>query len=249
LGNLRLLKLRKAIKKTRIFLMTDILDSFKSLFYTCFMLKSNPNIKFASYFTEPSSPAHRQYLALRNFFADGYTAEQIAKKSGYSASTVYSMVRDFKEKLASSDLEDPFFKENKTGRKPIDHEGEIEKTVINLRKKYFSVPDIQIAMNALGFNLTIYSIEKILTDAGFARLPRRDKKFRREIVSSYEPKLSAPIASRLSPDLDEFSSQLAGLLCILPYIVRYGIDKIIDNSLYPETKDISRVSPYWHLSH
>jgi len=152
------------------------------------------------------------------------------------------MVRDFKKKFDSGDSEDPFFKEHKTGRKPIDHKEEIEETVINLRKKYFSVPDILIATDAMGFNLTIYSIEKIITDAGFAKLPRRDKRFKSDVASSYEPKLSAPISCRITPEPDEFSSQLAGLLCVLPCVVKYGIDKIISNSDYPETKDINRIS-------
>jgi hypothetical protein len=210
------------------------------------MLKTNPNYNYSSYFTEPSSATHKQYLALRRFFADGYTAGQVAKECGYSTSTVYSMVRDFKEKMGGGDSEDPFFKENKTGRKPVDRKGEIEETVINLRKKYFSVPDILIATDAMGFGLTIYSIEKIITDAGFARLPRRDKQFKSDAVSSYEPKLAAPISCHLpipKPDEpDEFSSQLAGLLCVLPVIVKYGIGEIIDKSPYPETKDISRIS-------
>ena len=212
------------------------------------MLKTNPNNEYASYFTEPSSAVHKQYLALRKFFANGYTAEQVAKECGYSTSTVYSMVRDFKEKMDSGNLEDPFFKENKTGRKPIERKGEIEETVVNLRKKYFSVPDILIATDAMGFSLTIYSIEKILNDAGFARLPRRDKQFKSDTVSSYEPKLAAPISSRLLPDQDEFSSQLAGLLCVLPYIAKYGVDKIISESAYPETREIDRWHPFCRLS-
>jgi transposase len=205
------------------------------------MLKTYPNKDCSSYFTEPSNPAHKQYLALRRFFVDGYTAEQVAKESGYSTSTVYSMVRDFKGHLRN-DSEDPFFRENKTGRKPISHKEEIEETVINLRKKYFSVPDIQVAMDAMGIRLAIYSIEKIITDAGFARLPRRDKQFKSDVISSYEPKLPAPVTCRLAPWPDEFSSQLAGLLCVLPCVAKYGIDKIIGNSPYPETKEISRIS-------
>ena len=210
--------------------------------YTCFTLKTNPNVDFTSYFTKPSSPGHRQYLALRKFFADGYTAEQVAKECGYTVSSVYSMVRDFKEKMGGGDSEDPFFKDKKTGRKPIDHKGEIEETVINLRKKYYSVPDILIATDAMGFGLTIYSIEKIITDAGFARLPRRDKQFKSDAVSSYEPKLAAPVSCSLTPDSDTFSSQFAGLLCVLPFIASYGIDRMISESPYPGTRDISRVA-------
>ena len=206
------------------------------------MLKTNPKDEYSSYFIEPSSTMHRQYLALRSFFADGNTAEQVAKESGYSASTVYSIVRDFKEKLASNP-EDPFFKENRTGRKPANHDGGIEETVINLRKKYFSVPDIQVAMDALGFRLTIYAIEKIIKDAGFARLPRRDRQFRSEVTSSHDiPKIKASVSSGIEIGYDIFSSQLAGLLCVLPHIVKHGIDKAIMRSQYPETRDISRVS-------
>jgi len=205
------------------------------------MLITDPKPKYADYFTEPTNPTHKQYLAMRRFFADGHTAEQIAKETGYSKSTVYSMVRDFKKKLGS-DTEDPFFRENKTGRKQIVHKEEIEDKVINLRKKYFSVPDIQVAMDAQGHSLTIYNIEKIIKVAGFARLPRRDEQFRSEVVSSYEPKLAAPIAGCLAPDDDNFTTQLAGLLCMMPYIAKHGIDKIIAASPYPETRDISRVS-------
>jgi transposase len=206
------------------------------------MLKTNPNTNYSSYFTEPSSTTHRQYLALRSFFADGRTAEQVAKESGYLASTVYSMVRDFKEKL-KKDSDDPFFREIRTGRRQINREEEIEEAVINLRKKYFSVPDIQVAMDALGINLTVYSIEKIIKDAGFARLPRRDKQFRNEVVSSHGPlKMTAPVASRIDMGSDMFTSQLAGLLCVLPQIVERGIDKAIMDSSYPETREISRIS-------
>ena len=208
--------------------------------YTRFMMIIDPNI-YEIYFKEPSSPIHKQYIALRSFFADGLSAEQVAGISGYSVSTVYSLVRDFKDKL-SNESEDPFFKETKSGRKPISRNNEVVDMVINLRKKYFSVPDIQTTLDALGFGLSSYAIEKIIIDAGFARLPRRDKQFRNETLSLNNPKLSAPIAARLCFKTEEFSTQLAGLLCILPYIIKYGIDKAIQQSPYPETKDIDRLS-------
>ena len=118
----------------------------------------------------------------------------------------------------------------------------MKEAVINLRKKYLSVPDIQVALNAQGVRLPIYSIEKILTEAGFARLPRRDKQLKNETMSAMVPKIEAPIASRVSLKPDDFSTHLAGLLCMMPYIVSYGIDKLIEDSLYPSTKEISKIS-------
>jgi transposase len=197
------------------------------------MPNTHPNNEYALYFTKPSSASHKHYLALRRFFADGCSAEQVANECGFTTSTVYSMVRDFKKEMSSSDSKEPFFKDNKTGRKPVVHKVEVEEAVINLRKKYFSVPDILIATDAMGFGLTIYSIEKIITEAGFARLPRRDSQFKNDTVSSYEPKLAAPISSSLLPGPDEFSSHLAGLLCILPFIAKYGIGRVISESTYP----------------
>jgi hypothetical protein len=97
------------------------------------MLKTTPNSDCHTYFTESLSPIHKQYLALRDFFAEGLTAEQVAVRHGYSIGTVYGMTRDFRQTLKNNE-EDPFFKTVKVGRKPIDHEGEIAETVVNLRK-------------------------------------------------------------------------------------------------------------------
>lgn len=61
-------------------------------------------------------------------------------------------------------------------------------------------------------------------------------------MSSYEPGINAPKTASLHLEADSFSSQLAGLLCIMPCIVLYGIDRAIRESQYPETRDLSRLS-------
>ena len=193
-----------------------------------------------TYFTEGFSPVHKRYLALRDFFAEGLNAEQVAEKYGYTVSTVYFMARQFKQTIFAS--QDPFFKTVKVGRKPIDHKGEIAELVVSLRKKYLSVPDIQIALDARGITLTIYSIEKIITDAGFARLPRRDKQERIDSKIAASQKIVAPVATRLRLQPEAFSTQSAGLLSVIPTILNYGIDKAIRESSYPQTKDLSRMN-------
>jgi len=204
------------------------------------MLKTIPNDLCRIYFSE-LSPIHKQYLALRDFFAEGLTAQQVAEKHGYAISTVYTMTRDFKKALENQS-EAPFFKTVKTGRKPADYKEGVEETVINLRKKNFSVPDIQIALDSQGERLTIYAIEKILIDAGFARLPRRDRQERRDSAAAGREKLDAPISCRIKKEDDMFSTGTAGLIAIIPTILQYGIDKVICQSLYPQTKKISRIS-------
>ena len=111
------------------------------------MVNINPNHDPANYFVSAINPLHRQYLALRRFFVDGHSANQISLEFGYSVATVYSLVRDFKEKFAS-EPEDPFFKESKSGRPKIDHGGEISRLIVAYRKNYLSVPEIKAALDA-----------------------------------------------------------------------------------------------------
>lgn len=213
---------------------------YPDIWYTCFMMKTNPKMFCRSYFTEELTPLHRKYIALRDFFVEDLSAAQVADKHGYTVSTVYSMTRDFRQELSCN--EDPFFKTVNVGRKPIDHKGEIAELVVALRKKYLSVPDIQVALNSRGITLTIYTIEKILSDEGFARLHRRDKQERLDSNASAVQKFNAPIATRLRLQPEKFNTQLAGLLSVIPTILNYGIDKAIRESSYPQTKDLSRIN-------
>ena len=74
----------------------------------------------------------------------------------------------------------------------------------------------------------------IIKKAGFARLPRRDKKDKKESHVNANEKITAPKSQELNLDYENFSSQNIGVLCFLPFIKRYGIDKIIETSSYPE---------------
>jgi transposase len=210
--------------------------------YNDFMEKINLNLNPADYFLKPANPLQKQYMALRMFFVEGYSAEEIALKFGYTVSTVYTYIRNFKDNLASG-INEPFFKGSKPGRKKLDHGGEINKLVIAYRKKYMSVPDIKVALDAHNINVSERYITSLLTEEGFARLPRRENKERNIVL--LEDNAEAYLALRsecISGDPEKFSSQLAGLLLFLPIIKSYGIDRLIESSDYPETAVISRLS-------
>jgi transposase len=201
----------------------------------------NPNNP-TEYFISATNPLHRQYLALRSFFVDECAASKVALQYGYSVATVYSLVRDFKEKFASGS-EDQIFKNSKSGRPKIDHGGEINRLVVAYRKKYLSVPEIKAALDAQNINVSERYITSLLTKEGFARLPRRENTVRNNIeLGNKTEACSALKSERLGVKPEKFSSQLAGILLFLPIIRSYGIDKLIENSDYPETSVINRLS-------
>lgn len=66
-----------------------------------------------------------------------------------------------------------YFNELKPGRREIEQES--REIIINLRKKYYSVEDIKVALDSKGFKISEKSIYNIIREQGFARLPRRQK--------------------------------------------------------------------------
>ena len=104
----------------------------------------DPNVEL--YFAEPSQAVHRQYLALRSFLFEGDIAEVVASKYGYTVNSVYTIARNFKTRLAEclERGEDPFFQTLKPGRKTSGRDDDLVETILNLRKKYLSIPDIKV---------------------------------------------------------------------------------------------------------
>jgi len=203
------------------------------------MVKSSINSSVTEYFQSAASPLHRQYLAMRMFFEEGKTAEEVAECYGYAPSTVYTYAQRFKERLNSCN-EDPFFKEIPMGRKKLDHGGEINNLVVAFRKRNFSVPEIKAALDAQNIDVSERYISLLLSNEGFARLPRRDNQERSQ--TDLPTVCNAPVSESISSDSDQFSSQLAGILLFLPIIKNYGIDRLIEFSSYPGTTVISRIS-------
>ena len=199
------------------------------------------------YFTCPQEPLHRQYLALRSFFCENKTAQQVEEEFGYAASTVYALARDFKLRLKESvDLEeDPFFKQSKMGRKKLERDRDLVEIVVSLRKKQLSIPDIKVLLDSKGYNTSECQIYTICDENGFTRLPKRTRQERDELLAKAKGSqlLKAPVSEMLSFSEEEiFASDSIGVLCFLPFIKFYGIDKAIEESSYPETSQIGKLN-------
>ena len=54
-----------------------------------------------TYFSSPGHVLHKHYEALRAFFVDGASAEDASREFGYTTSSFYSLVRDFKQRIAN----------------------------------------------------------------------------------------------------------------------------------------------------
>ena len=199
------------------------------------------------YFANPTQPLHRQYLALRSFYFEGEPAKDVAARYGYTTQAVFSMARNFKRNLESSEHngDEFFFRELKRGRPKQEPIPDLVEIIVNYRKKQLSVPDIKVFLDSMGYEVTEGFIYKVCDENGFARLPKRSRQERQELMGSsgYVDLLEAPEAeaSRFL-ELEKFASKGVGVMCFLPFIKEYGIDKAIKGSAYPETSQIGKLN-------
>lgn len=197
-------------------------------------------MKPKEYFANPSSVTHRQFEALRAFFLEKCPATEVAQRFGYSLSSFYSLVRDFKEKLAK-DEHDPFFISRQPGRPQKDSSGTLKNIIVELRKKNLSTSDITAIMQAMGHDVSEKYVYNVLSEDGFARLPRRTKQEKKQGGEGLT--ITAPKSIPFTESQTQFSSQnTLGAMCILPLLQQSGILELIEHSSYPQTSTMDRIS-------
>lgn len=194
------------------------------------------------YFSNTATTAHKQYEALRAFFVEKRPAGEIASQFGYARTTFYALIRDFKLTLAQSDGEDPFFQPSKKGRKQKANKDELVSLIINCRKQYLSIPDIQSAMVAKGHKLSYGFIYDVVKQEGFSRLPKRNRTTVETSKQGLVKRIRAPISEALEFQDETFTSSSGGLLCLLPYLNEMNLEEMVKQCAYPGTSSINAAS-------
>ena len=199
------------------------------------------SVREARFFLRPSTPKHRLYEALRAIFVDRLKVKEAAERFGYAASTLHVLASHLRTgKLG------PFFLEGKPGPKSRPKRDPVRDTVIELRKKNYSVYDIARILKEKQHHLSARSVWEILSEAGFSRLPRRLDEERPD----YARPEAAPKADQRLLDLStgqSFDTDAAGLFLFLPDIVDLKIHEHVRRAGYPGTKAIPALQ--YFLSH
>jgi transposase len=199
------------------------------------------------FYSEPGMPRHVQYLVGLRFLYDGWTADEIANEYGLTVNAVYSIVKHQKERIGEgiAEAEKFFFAEQKLGRPQKERDLTLEEIIVDYRKKYLSIPEIKVRLDALGYDITERTILRISNDNGFANIPKRSKEVKDYVQKNAVKGLciEAPEAVALPFNKpDYFTSKGIGVLFFLPFIKAYGIDKVIRESSYPGTQQIGKVN-------
>lgn len=196
-------------------------------------------MKPETFFLFPVLVTHKQYEALRMYFVEHRPANEVANYFGYTYRAFTSLMATFRDKLRDDPTGSFFFVEYRPGRKVSSNTNEVKSLVIEMRKKYYSVPDIKVVLDGLGYTISEKNIFNILSAEGFSRLPRRSKLVRQQLENvQIAAEKSCPLT--FAPEV--FKSSNAGILMFVGLIKRYKIDAVIDKSSYPGTSIIDKTS-------
>jgi len=140
----------------------------------------------AERFTEPSEPKQRRYEALRAYFVEELSAQEVGERFDYTRATVETLVRDFR----AGRLE--LFASSRPGPRTQPKKDRARTLVLALRREGRSLREIERALAAEGVPLSKTAIWELASEEGLGRLES-------EAETEAEPlTMVAPKAKRLT---------------------------------------------------
>jgi len=189
------------------------------------------------YFRHPNEARQRHYEALRAVHAEGLSIRAAAERFGLSTAYLKKLGAELRAALKRG--ESYFFPPPPKGRKPgTTAAAELTAQIVAMRKRNLSVPDIRAALNAQGHAMSLWAIDRLLKQEGFAPLPRRTRKERQD--AQMPGSIPAPESAAVVWCGETFSTEHGGgPLVFLPLIEQMGIVPAIERAGFPKTSILS----------
>ena len=192
-------------------------------------------INLFNYFSKPFQPRQKQYEAVRAVIIDKLSYDKAAKKFDYKATTLRMLVH--KAKAGILKLFPIIIKGPRQRRTPVI----IQQKIIALRKHNLSTVDIRHRLADEKLTSSIKTIERIIKEAGFAKLPRRTYQERGFTLKGKSiPERSEILDFRT---LEPFRTDcpIAGIYLFIPYIIESGIVDIVKKCALPRSNSINSI--------
>jgi len=189
------------------------------------------------YFLHPVHDWQKRYEALRASFVERLPASTVADKFGYTPEYINLLRYQFRH--GKIDFSEPA-PEGTSSRYRVD--GKIRKQICKLREKRCSAGDIAEILSNEGIELSVRTVERVLAEEGFTKLPRRFfAKTGITVQGAEVPEKSHKI--RLA-DYEgiEFDTNCAGLFFFAPLIEKLCLPEIVRSVKLPGTKVIPAIN-------
>lgn len=191
-------------------------------------------INLDTFFSNPTTPAQKQYEAIRAIIVDELPIELVAEKFSYSVNTLYSLMRDAKggklELFPSRGLRGP------KQRQTPDY---ICSLILSYRKLDLSCNDIAERLQQEGYKVSKSTVGNVIAESQLPKLPRRTNSERGLTQKNQAiPERSTPL-NFLNLEPFSIDTPTCGIFFFLPYIIESEILDIIQTCGLPESSVIN----------
>lgn len=190
-------------------------------------------MKDATFFTHPIPDWQRRYEALRASFVDRLPARIVAQRFRYSPQYVRLLRHLFTS--GKLDFSEPV-PEGLTARRRID--AATRQKIKTYRTHQLSSGDIVECLSDEGAEISVRTVERVLREEGFPKLPRRARlRMKMTVKGAHIPEKSKTITTQ---DLEgqQLISSSAGLFLFAPFLAQFDLDPIIQSAGLPGSQII-----------
>ncbi len=195
-----------------------------------------------NFFTKPVDKWQRKYEAMRASFVDRLPDQIVAERFGFSIGHLRVLKHQFRHEKID------FSKSLSEGNRPQRRiDAATRQKIVDWRQRELSAGDIAQLLNQEAIDISVRTIERILAEEGFKKLPRRTQlKIGRTIKGAEVPEVAVPVTvGRLTEQ--RFESAGAGVFLFAPFIAQLNLDAVIKAAKLPESKSLSATNYFFSI--
>jgi transposase len=191
----------------------------------------NRIMRDASFFTKPAHGWQRRYEALRAYFVERLPAKIVAERFNLKPGYFRLLCHQFR--TGKIDFAEPM-PEGKSRRRAIT--GEVRKKIITWREQRLSAGNITELLSEEGAEISIRTVERVLAEEGFPKLPRRTRLKLGLTVKNAEVPKRADTVSLAGLEGGAWNCPAAGVFLFAPFLAQFDLDAIIREAGLPGSK-------------
>lgn len=191
----------------------------------------------AAFFTRPVHDWQRRYEALRASFVERLPARVIAERFGYTEAYVRLLRHQFHH--GKIDFSEPV-PEGRVTRRRVG--AEVRRKICTWREDHLSAGEITELLGEEGVELSVRTVERVLREEGYSKLPRRSRlKIGLTVKGAIIPQRSEAITiERVAGE--SFESTGAGVFLFAPFLAQLGVEDVVRAAGLPGTQVIPALS-------
>jgi hypothetical protein len=195
------------------------------------------SMRDATYFTRPVHAWQKRYEALRASFVDRLPAAAVADRFGYTTAYVHLLRHLFT--TGKIDFSEPVG-EGKATRYRVT--GDTRRKIRAWREKELSAGEIAQLLSEEGVDLSVRTVERVLAEEGFPKLPRRIRRKIGLTVKGVEVPQRSEGVSLAQMEGRHVSCESAGAFLFVPFLEKFQVRELVRAAGLPGTQIIPAVS-------